>query len=286
MSALMAVAWLQASHWINSQTLWTHTLAHTRDNCLAHNSLGTVFAEEGKLDEAIGHFRHALQLYPDYEEANNNLGNALREQGYLDDAITYLQHVLRLNPDSAAAHNNLGIAMAQQGNIETAIAHFQHALQINPDNAETHNNLNIANRVLTLNRQGSVLVSQGRFAEAIRCWEQALAVSPGYPEAKNNLARLLATAPDPALRDGRRAVELALAAIRFSEDVRAAYLDTLAAAYAEAGQFSEAVATARNALQAATGQEALAAGIRERLDLYQAGCPYHAPVKNPSDAER
>jgi tetratricopeptide (TPR) repeat protein len=102
-------------------------------------------------------------------------------------------------------------------------------------------------------------------------------IKPDIAEVQNNLARLLATCPQASLRNGNKAVELAQRANQLTGDGNPVVLGTLAAAYAEAGRFPEAVATAERALQAAETQSntALADAIRSQMKLYQAGLPFH-----------
>jgi tetratricopeptide (TPR) repeat protein len=114
--------------------------------------------------------------------------------------------------------------------------------------------------------------------EAIPHFQTALQFQPNYAEAQNNLAWVLATAPRASLRNGHQAVELAQKANQLAEGKNLIFLRTLAAAYAEAGRFPEAVETAQLALQAAEAQSksALADDIRSQLTLYQAGTPFHS----------
>ena len=245
----------------------------------AHNNLGIALASQGKTAAAIEHYQQALQINPESAETLNNLGIALAAQGKTAAAIEHYQQALQINPRYTEAHNNLGVALAAQGRIDAAIKHYQQALQINPGLTESRKNMNKA--LLVLVRQGTALASQGRFGEAISCFEKILKFWPENAEVKNNLAWVLATCPDAALRNGLRAVELATAADRSSGGANATVLDTLAAACAEAGQYTNAVAAARRALEAAAGQESAAEGIRSRLRLYEAGIPYHEPEEQP-----
>ena len=121
---------------------------------------------------------------------------------------------------------------------------------------------------------------QGEFEEAITYYRRALQVQPDAPEAHTELAWLLATDPDPRIRDPIEAVRLAERASRLTDRKNAAVLDVLAAAYAAAGRFNEAVATARSALAAlppSASQSELAGSIQHRLDLYVKSRPYLRP---------
>ena len=130
----------------------------------------------------------------------------------------------------------------------------------------------------------SVLARQGRFAEAAGHFQRAMEIRPDFPDVINNLAWLRATCPEAGLRSGAEAVTLAQRVNRLSGYGRPDYLDTLAAAYAEAGRFPEALETAHRALELARqqNQPALADALRARIALYQAGKPYHAPRPAPA----
>ncbi len=235
------------------------------DYAEAHVNLGYALLQKGDVDGAIAHYQKALQIEPNHAKAHVNLGNALLQKGNLDEAIVHFQKALQINPGNAVAHVNLGYALLQKGNLDEAIVHYQKALQINPDYAKAHNNL------------GNALLQKGKEDEAIAHYQMALQINPDDAEIQNNLARVLATCPQASLRDGNKAVELAQRANQLTGGGNPAVLGTLAAAFAEAGRFPEAVATAQRALQMAETQSnpALADALRSQLKLYQAGVPFH-----------
>jgi Flp pilus assembly protein TadD len=160
------------------------------------------------------------------------------------------------------------VALAARGKFEEAIQAYHRAIQINPERASTYMNL------------GITLGQLGRTREAVAQYQQALKLDPDLPTALNNLAWALATSPDDQLRNGADAVRLAQHACELTHDSQPLFLGTLAAAYAEAGRFPEAVATAEKAEQLATntGPTALSAKIRQSLELYRAGKPYRETV--------
>jgi Flp pilus assembly protein TadD len=194
-------------------------------------------------------------------------GDAAVARGDWASASTHYSEAIRIDPRNHFAHNGLGVALAATGRPEGAISHFGMALGIAPDYAEAHNNL------------GNALVAKGRTDEAKACFQKALAIQPEHVESLNNLARLLATCPDAKVRDGAEAVKLAEKADRLCGGKRADVLDTLATAQAEAGHFSEAVATAKKAAElAAKGKDKKFAGkLRQRLALYEASKPFRQP---------
>ncbi len=259
----------QASYWKNSETLWNHTLAVTGENDVAHNNLGFLFLRSGELDNAISEFQAALDIRFRNTETHyslgaaliqNNLGNAFARTRLWDEAIDHLQEAVRLRPDYADAYFNLGSVLFQQGRIDQAIAQWQKALVIRPHDAEAHRNV------------ASALRKQGNVKEAIAEYEQALNITPEDSVALNNLAWILATSSDASMRDGARAVTLAVKAVQASEGKDPNFVRTLAAARAEAGQFAEAVATAEaaKALASTQSKPELASRLEEEIALYRA----------------
>ena len=271
------------------------------DYAEAHNNLGLVLERMRRAEKAVAHYQEALRINPDYAEAHNNLGISLMRMMRIKQAVTHYQEALRINPDYAEAHNNLGLVLHALKRIDQAVAHYQEALRINPDYAKAHNNLGFALQALgrideafaryqealridpdyssAHNNLGNVFASKGELEVAAKHFEHAVRSQPNWAESHNNLAWLRATAANSQLRDGTMAVRLAQHAAELTGRRHPKYLDTLAAAYAEAGRWPEAVATAEEAVALAKSakHEALAAEIQSRLDLYRAAQPYREP---------
>jgi tetratricopeptide (TPR) repeat protein len=299
LAVLMVCAWKQSTYWQDSETLWTRALACATDNDMARNNLGNALYQKGRVDEAITQYQRALQIRPDsagahydlgfamfqrrrvdeaisqfqealktqpnFEKAHFQLGNALREKGRVDEAISHYQRALQIQPDFAEAHNNLGTALRQKGRVDEAISHYQKALAIMPDNEPVH--VNLAN----------ALLQKGRVDQAIVHYQKALQIDPADMEIENNLAWLLATAAQASLRNGDKAVQLARRANELAGGKNPVILGTLAAAFAEAGRFPEAMKTAQRALHLAEAQSntRLAGQLQLEMKLYQAGSPFH-----------
>ena len=191
------------------------------------------------------------------------LGLALANRGRLDEASIHYRRALEIQPRNAEAHYQLGMVLAGQGRLDEALANYQKALEIQPQDALAHYDL------------GKVLAARSRFAEAAAHYRQAVELQPRYAMAHGALAWLLATSPEASRRNGAEAIEHAKRADQLYGG-QPAILDTLAAAYAEAGRFPEAVTAARKALKLATQQhnQVLANAVQTRIALYEAGKPY------------
>jgi Flp pilus assembly protein TadD len=296
------LTWQQAGIYRNPETLWRDTLAGNPDCWLAHNNLGILLIDQGRIDEAMEHCHKAVQINPNFSESLNNLGVALAAKGRFDEAIENYRKAIRINPSYADALNNLGIALAAEGRFDEAIGDYYQALLIKPNNCDALDNLGMAltargqfneaiekyrqaiqinpNRPETFFHLGMTLGQLGRIREAVAQYRQALRLNPDLAEALNNLAWILAASSNDGLRNGTEAVRLAERACELTHHDKPLFVGTLAAAYAEAGRFSEAVTTAEKAeqLAAATGLKDLAGKNRQLLELYRAGKPYHEPA--------
>ena len=123
LAMLMVCARKQTTYWRDSETLWTHALACTTDNSVAHNNLGVVLCQNKRMEEGIAHFQEAVQINPLYVEAYNNLGNTLMAKGSADEAIAYYQKALDINPDYSLARKNLAKAIRQKQKSDKAMEH-------------------------------------------------------------------------------------------------------------------------------------------------------------------
>ncbi|HEV2045732.1 MAG TPA: tetratricopeptide repeat protein [Chthoniobacterales bacterium] len=248
---------------------WHRTMGYGFCLALLATLTGLTWRQSRMYRDAETCYRMVIEKNPNSWQAHMNVGHALSQRGLAGEAIAHFQKVLEINPNYAPAtkraHFNLGNALLKMGLVDEAIAHFEKALEIEPNYAEAHMNL------------GSVLHRRGRLKEAAAHYQRAVERGPQLALARNNLAWMLATCSDASLRNGSKAVELALQADQLSGGRDPIILRTLAAAYAEAGQFSQAVETAQRARQLATdqGKNALANALRNQIGLYQAASPYH-----------
>jgi Flp pilus assembly protein TadD len=191
-------------------------------------------------------------------------------QGKLGEAERHLRTAIEIDPNLSAAHSSLGNVMLMRGNFQAAVRCYARALSIKPGNLKARHNLANAHFLLACD-----LEQRGEPREAAEHYREAMRVDSRRIDAANNLAWLLATTPDPKLRDPAEAVPLAQTTCRAAIRPDYTLLDTLAAAYASAGRFEEAVQTAGQALELAmkAKQPQAAKNIRDNLRHYQARRP-------------
>jgi protein O-mannosyl-transferase len=260
--AITPLSHAQSAMYKDVETVWQTTIRKNPTAWMAHNNLGAVLLKKGQLDDAIDHFNKAIEIKSDEASAYANLGNALLNKGELGEAIYQYQKAVELKPGDAGVHYNLANTLLARGEVDDSIAEYQASLAINPNNADAHNNL------------GAVLLGQGKLDEAIDHYQKALEIDPHDVRAEGNLAWALATSPQSTIRKAI-AVKLAEHANETTGGTNPLVLHILAAAYAQNGQFSQAIEIAEHALELATERNnaALADSLRAELDLYRNGLP-------------
>ena len=241
-----------------------------------HHYLASDLAKSDQNEQAIDHYLESLRLNADQPDVHCDLADLLANQGRAGEAIAHYQQALKLRPGYPNALNNLANTLVRQGRLQEAIRYWQQAIRLNPNEAMLHGNL------------GRAYLLVGDPEKAILNFEQALKLKPDYISILNKLAWVLATSSNPQYRDPNRALAIAERGYKMTGYGAPELVDTLAAAYAAAGRFDEAIRSAQRALQLAelSKQTELAAKIRNRLDLYQQQKPYHQPIQPktpPSD---
>ncbi len=241
----------QLRHWRNSITLFEYVVAVTPDNPIAHCNWGTALDSRGDAAGAAVHYRAAIALNPRDQQAHFNLGRQLKAQGHWSEAAREFLAVTRLLPGDYLARLALVECLVRSGQTREAAGQMEETL-----------------RLLTARP------ASPRNQQALRATAALL----------NNLAWSLATASRPEDRDAAHAVQFAERACELTQNQSAALLETLAAAYAEAGRFQEAVRAGEQACTLATlsRDQGLLRKIQERLENYRAGRPYHEPDRATS----
>jgi tetratricopeptide (TPR) repeat protein len=214
--------------------------------------------------DTITLFEQTLKVTTANPSANFALGTGLEKTGEVERAVLQYQAAVAIDPTYKKAHYNLGQLFKQQQQWSAAANHYRAVFQSDPNDVPSHLNL------------ASVLSAQGLTREALSHYDEALRLDPNSLEALNNAAWILATAASPESRDGAKAVWFGLRACELSSNSIPTMIGTLAAAYAEVGQFTEAIATGERARELATahGQIELARKNEELVELFRAGKPY------------
>jgi tetratricopeptide (TPR) repeat protein len=234
------------------------------ENWQIHGFLGMALARKGSLDEAIESLRKALALNPDSADLNSGIGDFLWQQGKIPAANKYYAEAARLEPHSADGQYYQGTAWHREGKLTDAVRSYQEAIRLAPDRFLYYCDLALA------------LEDLGDRTGAVNAYRVALDLDPEWPSEWARQAWLLATHPDPARRDGILATRRARQACSISHFRFPPFLESLAAAHAEAGLFKDAVAAAVEARRMA--DEHRQAEFVDRLDralkLYRNGQPF------------
>ena len=277
---------------------YRETLRLKPEHLDANLNLGVALLALRQPAMATNAFAAALNLQPGYSKALGNMGAALFELGDIEGALRYSADAIKTDPALFGPHVILGRGFSAKGDSQQAIQCFIQALKLNPASPQTHHLLGL--ELLSSGRPGEAeiqlreaikiaprwadprfrlaaeLARQGRVQEAVQEYRAGLRCNPESPEALNNLAWILATCPSPAVRDGAEAVKLAWAACQLTSHKEPVLIGTLAAAYAESGEFDKAQAAALRAasLARAAGDTNLAALNESLLAKYSRNEPH------------
>lgn len=268
-ASLSLLGMQRAKVFATDEALWRDTLAKNAAAWNAHNNLGCILAEQNDLTGALEHFSASLKFNPRNVSAHCNLGKALLLKNDFTGAEVHFRAALEIKPDHLDTLKSYGGALAQHGRPGEAIKLLREALRLKPD-PDTRMQL------------AAALAAMGQDADAIAEYRLVLAAKPDTTEALNNLAWLLATSADASARSGAEAVRFAERAGALTQRKDAMLLGTLAAAYAEAARFEDAIATATQAIELAraSGNTRFAQMNAQLLRLYRAGKAYHSPARS------
>ncbi len=272
-------------------------LAENPDDVDSRHNLGVVLARQKRLEEALVEYERALELRPRRADTNCRRGDALADLNRFDEAIAAYRKALEIDEEFFDAHRGFGVALARQEKYADAQRPLKRAAALQPFDASVWFQLGMSQRLSgdadearksfltaiekhrddadSLLQLGLLEEERGHDGAAIGFYRRAVAAKP-LPAAVNNLAWLLSTSPLAGVRNGKDAVALAEAACQQTKYSVYGLVDTLAAAYAEVGRFSDAVQTAQRAAQMAldANEDDSAVQIRHRINLYEKNQPF------------
>ncbi|HEX6864813.1 MAG TPA: tetratricopeptide repeat protein [Thermoanaerobaculia bacterium] len=258
-----------------------------------HLIRGRIAYRAGRPAEALAEFKKAVEAKPGSVEGRINLGSALVLTGDKDGAIAQYREALKLDAESATAHFNLALLLADQGELPEATSHMAAVVAKRPEDGEAR--LTLARLLRDGGReeealaeyakaveltpgdetarlgQAETLVRLGKYKEARQSLEESLALLPASGRLSHGLARLLAACPDPSVRDGARALDLAKTV--WSALPASGHAETVALALAELGRCEEAAEWQREAIAAARKEGVDPGRLAQALVGYEKGAP-------------
>lgn len=217
--------------------------------------------EKGDYDGAVADSSDAIGLQLIDAGLYHTRARALRMQEQLDDAIQDYSQAIELDPNNANLLTNRGLALLSNGRTDAAIKDFTEAIRLEPTDAQHYFLRGIAHKM----KRG--------FGQAVKDFAEAIRLDDQNAQAINWLARIYATCPDSKLRNGTKAMELAMKACELSEWKNGSYIDTLAAACAESKNWSQALTEQEKAIEAADTED-MRLEATQRRDLYKQRKPF------------
>jgi tetratricopeptide (TPR) repeat protein len=263
---------------------------------------GWAWHIKGNLDNALADYNAALAVNPRFVQVLANRAALYKQKGDVAQAQADLSDALQLDPNNASVYALRGVVSSDKGDYRSAVDDYSQAIRLIPqDNrkllatvyagrANAYNQLGdsktalndcfVATEFDSVNElawliEGTIYNKQGNFTGALAAWLVALQNNANSAETLNNLAWLQATCDDAQCRNGQSAIQYATRACELTEYKNAGYVDTLAAAYAEAGDFDNALTWEYGAIDLADASEK--AEMQNRTNLYEAKLPYREP---------
>ena len=299
--AMIAATRDQVKYWKDDTTLFTRTIELTKNNYIIHNNLGYTLFSKSRFDEALELFNKALEFKPNYAKASNNKARVFLTIGKFDQAANCLEQTVKMAPYWPDAYNNLGLANFLSGNYIDAEKNYRKAIILKPDFTKALNGF--AKTLSKLNRPqeaieafnkaiklkpdyadpyyfgAASLVKLGQTKKAVEYLRKSVSCDPNWFLPANTLAWVLAVSSDTSIKNPPQAVILAKRACELSKYENYNSLDTLSAAYAANGDFTNAISTASKALELAKKHEdrPMTENIAKHLEMFKK----HQSVSEP-----
>jgi tetratricopeptide (TPR) repeat protein len=252
--------------WSEAAALFREGLKIAPRDATLHQNLGTALYLGGDPQGAEAEFEEAARLLPGYARALFSLGILMEERGREQAAIDRFSQAVASDPTMLNARSSLADALRRSGKLDAAIAEYATVVKADPSASQARFG------------QAMALVRLRRYGEARVVLEEATRAHPEQPGLAHALARLLASAPDDAVRDGPRAMSI-VQTLERTTGPTLTLVETAAMALAETGRFADAVARQRQAIVMATqaGRSDLAARLSESLRRYESSMPSRTP---------
>lgn len=262
--ACLAQTEWQLPYWRNTQTLFTRAIKLNPKNPLAYLVLGDAYQDDHQYDKALAEYKKSLELSNGQASTYQSIGRLLGTQGKPEQALEYYRIAVKLKPMSPDLHDSIGVLLIELNRFKEAGQEFAEAIRLDPAYAPAHF------------RMGWIFLRQDKGRKALDEFREALRLEPNNLEKLIYVARVMSASQNPQARSGVEACRLAQQAVALAGTNQPSVLDTLAAAYAEAGRFEEAAKTQRQAinLAATLGSHDDESAMRQRLELYLKGQPW------------
>ena len=296
-----ARAFYEQGDWDEAISSYSEVLRRDPRDATSYVCRGCAYERKGRSDLAISDYSEALRLDPNNAYAYGNRGRAYGATGHLDQAIRDEDKAILLDPQMAGNYVFRGFARALRGELDKAAADYDEAIRLDPGHAGAyagrgylfslrHDWTNVIREYSEAIRldpkedtafvgRAYAYVQQDECEKAIKDYREAIQLTPRSPRPYNDFAWVLATSPVATVRDGKEAVALARKACDLGAWKHSASVDTLAAAYAEVGDFDAAIKYQKQALAMADVTDKFRAKAQQRLDLYQQRKPYRETPK-------
>jgi tetratricopeptide (TPR) repeat protein len=251
---------LDKKEWNLALANYEKALLLTSNKVEAYEGLGAAYFLSGDLEDAITTFTHVVQIAPKNAMAYLNRGNVYRAAGIYDLAISDCNECILLDPANSLAYGCRAAAFFHETNNDNAISDLTKCLKLTP------------NDVNALVFRGDIYFKTKQYKKALPDYERAIKID--HNRASNDVAWFLATCPDAAMRNGARAVKYATTACQLSGWQDPKPIDTLAAAYAETGDYEKATEYEKKAVALYGIKDHLLQEMQKRISLYAAERPY------------
>jgi tetratricopeptide (TPR) repeat protein len=256
-------------------TLFTHAIAVTKNNTIAHLGIAHELQGKGKLNEALAEYRVAERLSPNILYTHYTIGGLLAHMGKPDAALIEYNQATQIDPNAFAVHDSAGRVLVELGRYAEALGEFKKAAQLDPSNPWPHFYM------------AKALAAQGQDVAAVAEFREALRITPDNPEILTFASELLSTSVDSEARDGPVALAFALRANDLTKHTQASVFDVLGMAYAEAGRFDDAQQAVQKAIDLAVAAKMdTRQSMQQRLDLYEIHKPWRESFLSTNNPAR